>query len=128
MREKLFALSYCLVFFSPTGMANEIWPYYILFAFTYSYTHPQIILLVGYISTALIAGIIRNMVPIIDIIQAIIVMQTCFYISTLNEIQKNNICKIFKGFLFFLVWLVFPNLQCHLCRSSHTPFLVGVQV
>lgn len=99
MKEKLLAWSYCFIFFNPLSLSNEIWPYYVVFCFTLSYKLLNLVLILGYIISASIGFIIVDGILFNDVLQALIVMQTCIYLSTLDNSQKDKICKVFEKFI-----------------------------
>lgn len=121
MRDKLLAWSYCLIFLNPLSLANEVWPYYIIFCFTYSYKAHNIFLIIGYAITVSVGLFFNDGILLLDVFQALLVMQTCIYLSTLRESQKDKICQVFERFI--LISLVVGIAQFSIDRvQEHTYF------
>lgn len=116
MQARLFALAYCMIFFNPFSLTNEIWPFYLAFTLSWTYRYEYLVLLALFSFLSVIAGIIRFYIPIIDVLQGAIVFQTFFYVSRLNERDKKVIGDIFVKFLFASILFgvaqfSLPNLQ-----------------
>lgn len=103
MRNKLLAISYCLIFFNPLTLAHEIWPYYIVFCLTITYKYVDLFIILAYFTLAVLAALIRDYFPVIDVLQGLVVIQTCLYLSKLDTDQMHNICYVFEKFMILSV-------------------------
>lgn len=121
MKDKLLAWSYCLIFLNPFSLANEVWPYYIIFCFTYSYKAHNIFLIIGYAITVSVGMFFNNGILLLDVLQALIIMQTCIYLSTLRASQNDKICFVFERFI--LVSLVVGIAQFSIDRVQEYTYL-----
>jgi len=88
MQAKLFALAYCMIFFNPFSLTNEIWPFYVFFTLSWSYRYEYLVLLALFCLLAVVSGFIRSDILTIDVLQAAIVFQTIFYVSRLTKREK----------------------------------------
>ena len=97
---KIFSLGYCLIFFNPLNLTNEMWPFYAMaFILVNRFIMLHLVILAAYISICLVTSIVYEFLPLIEILQFSIVIMTCFYVSALKSAEIDIVCNIFKKFL-----------------------------
>jgi len=107
LTARLFALSYCLIFFNVWGLPNEIWPYYFLIvAIDIRFKIFELILYAFLFLASICAAILYSDLLILrEFIYVIIVIRTCFWINSRSFHDISIIIKYFQYFIFIsIIW------------------------
>ena len=97
----LFSVLFCLIYFNPLRLPNEIWPFFIIPTLFSPFLKNELILYFFMVVMTLFCFYIYEYPSslLIDLFQVIVVFRACFFVSLQEKKDIVVMCKIFKSFV-----------------------------